>query len=207
MKILAIDVGLLNLALIGVDLPENYLERQEVILEKEIFFCELIDITQLIIECNDPNCKLYHDKIICDYMTHLFKKYKNIFESANEILVERQPPFGIVAVQELIMREYRNKCQLISPNAMLKFFGILQFEYPERKVLTEKIAMEYLSSIKIFVFNERRHDMADSLCLILYYLSIKRKEYIKKIEEEKNKIKFNKICLDLEKFKYNPDDL
>jgi hypothetical protein len=62
-----------------------------------------------------PIVELYHDKIICDYMTHLFKKFKSVFDSVDQILIERQPPTGLVAVEELIMREYRNKSKLISP--------------------------------------------------------------------------------------------
>jgi hypothetical protein len=137
-------------------------------------------------------------------MTHLFKKFKYEFDSIDLILIERQPPTGLVAVEQLIMREYRKKCKLVSPVSMLNFFGILQYEYSERKVHTEKIAMEYLSSLKVFIFNERRHDMADAFCILYYYLSMKRNEYIekqKKIEDEIITVPFKKY---LEKFKYLP---
>lgn len=202
MNILAIDVGIINLAIIGVNLNEDYLERQEVIKEDEIFMCEKIDITELVSGCRDKDCVLYHDKIICDYMMHLFKMYKKEFDSANIILIERQPLQGIVAVQELIMREYRNKSILISPNAMLNSFGILKYEYEERKVHTIKIAFEYLSGFKNFVFNERRHDMADAICILLYYLSLKRKEYTKKIEKEENKIRYAQAFKKLSEYVY-----
>ncbi len=98
MKILAIDIGLIHLAMVAVNLQKNHLEREEVIIENEIYFCELIDISKLISDCNKSKCDLYHDKIICDYMTHLFKKYKSLFDDADKILIERQPPFGFVAV-------------------------------------------------------------------------------------------------------------
>jgi len=202
MKILSIDVGLLHLAIIMVNLADDYLIREEIIVEQEVLFCDLIDITELVSDCKDHECELYHDRVICDYMMHLFKKFKNLFDSANLILIERQPPTGLVAVQELIMREYRNKSKLISPSAMLNHFGILQYEYLERKVHTEKIAMEYLGSLKVFIFNERRHDMADSLCLLLYYLFLQRKEHMKKIKDEEDRVKFNKICLDIQQFRY-----
>ncbi len=187
MKILAIDVGLLNLALIGANLPENYLERDCIIEPNDIFLCELVNIIELMKECKDPTCELLHDLIITDYTMHLFKKFKSVFESADLILIERQPPTGLVAVQELIMREYRSKSKLISPTAMLNFFRILHHEYLERKVHTEKIAMKYLGSLKIFVFNERRHDMADAFCILYYYLSLKHqenKEFVKRQEQQ-----------------------
>jgi hypothetical protein len=174
MKILSVDIGLIHLALVGVNLPENYIDREEVIIDDEVYFCELIDITQLINECDRDTCKLYHDKIICDYMSHLFEKYAEVFNDADKILIERQPPMGFVAVQELIMFKYRNKSKLISPNAMLSYFGILHFDYEVRKTHTESIAMDYLSGVKMFMFNERRHDMADAFCMIFYFVKDKK---------------------------------
>ncbi len=202
MKILSIDVGIINFAMVAVELSEDYLEREEVIKYSEIFLCELIDITELMSKCEDLECELYHDKIICDYMMHLFKKFRELFDSVDIILIERQPFTGLVAIQELIMREYRNKSFLISPRAMLNFFGILDFVYEERKVHTENIATEYLNEFKNFVFNERRHDMADSVCILLYYLSIERKSHFEMVEKDKNKLKFKQVYLDIQKFRY-----
>jgi len=184
MKILAIDIGLIHLALVCATLPDDYLTRKDDILKDEITFCDLIDITQLVSKCKDDDCELYHDKIICDYTMHLFKQYRTLFESVDKIIIERQPPFGFVSVQELIMREYRSKSELVSPNAMLKFFDLLHYTYDERKVYTEKIAMDYLGSNKIFIFNERRHDMADGVCLLIYYISNKRSIYRENMREE-----------------------
>lgn len=197
MFILSIDVGIIHLALVAIELESDYLKRDEIIIEEELTTCELIDITELIVECNDVNCELYHDKIICDYVTHLFKKYRELFDKSNEILIERQPFGGISSVQELIMKEYRNKTKLISPTAMLNFFGILHIPYDERKKYTEKIATKYLEKFKTFTFNERNHDMADCLCILLYYLSMKRKEYKEKVKSENSK-----FIKSLDQFKY-----
>lgn len=205
MEILSIDVGLYHLALVKICLAEDYLTRSEVILENEIILCDLVDITELVSNCRDPNCELYHDKIICDYMMHLFKKFRSAFDSAVLILIERQPPTGLIAVQELIMREYRNKSKLISPTAMLNSFGILHFEYLERKVHTEKIAMEYLGSIKVFVFNERRHDMADAFCILYFHLSNERKKHQKKLEEEEFRTINKTFISNMQRFRYTGD--
>jgi hypothetical protein len=111
-------------------------------------------------------------------MSHLFEKYAEVFNDADKILIERQPPMGFVAVQELIMFKYRNKSKLISPNAMLKYLGILKFDYEVRKKYTERIAMDYLSGVKMFMFNERRHDMADAFCMIFYFVKDKKERSI-----------------------------
>jgi len=86
---------------------------------------------------------------------------------------------------------------------MLNYFGLLKFEYDQRKIYTEKIAMQYLNSNKNFMFNQRRHDMSDSFCIVYYYLSLKRKEYEKLKSEQEFTSKNTKFIEDIEKFKYS----
>lgn len=207
MKILSIDVGIINFGMVGANLKDDYLERKEVILECEIFFCEYVDITQLGIECKDPNCVLFHDKLITDYMLHLFEKFKEVFDSVDKIIIERQPINGLIIIQELIIRKYREKSELVHPSSMHAFFGIRKYNCDERKEFTEKIATEYLGHLKIFVFNERRHDMADAFCILYFYLTKKRKEF-----ENKNLLlntsntDYDRTITDLSQFIYNPDE-
>lgn len=205
MRILGVDVGIIHLGLIETIVSEYFVSRETLLLPDEVKFCELVDITELVNKCDDKSCELYHDKIICDYMTHLFKMYKTHFDSADFILIERQPLTGLCAIQEIIMLNYRHKSILISPNAMLNFFGLLQYEYEIRKVKTVEIATPYLSQFKQFVFNERKHDLADSLCMIYYYLSMKRKEHTKTIEDSEDKEKFDRVYSKMKAFVYNGD--
>lgn len=203
MRIISIDVGILHLGFLEAIVSDLFVSRTELLLSDEIIYCELIDITDLVRKCDDKSCELYHDKVICDYMSHLFKKYKSQFDSADVILIERQPLMGLCAIQEIIMLNYRNKSILISPNAMLNFFGILQYEYEIRKTKTVEIATPYLSQFKDFIFNERRHDLADSLCIMYYYLSLKRIEHTKKIEDSEDKEKFDRVYSKMKAFIYN----
>lgn len=204
MKILSIDVGIIHLALVYAILRPDYLSRLETIIEEEIVFCDLIDITQLIY-CNDKDCELYHDKIICDYMLHLFKKYRKIFDESDIILIERQPITGLVAVQELILREYRSKSKLISPNAMLNYMGILNIPYEDRKKYTEKFAMNCLGSLKVFIFNQRRHDMADAFCILYYFISLKREDYKNNEKEKEHRFNNKKFIKNMELYLYKPN--
>ena len=80
-------------------------------------------------------------------------------------------------------------------------------EYLERKIHTEKIAMEYLGSLKIFVFSERRHDMADAFCILYYYLSIKRKETQEKLKELEYQTINKQFIADLQQFRYIPKNI
>ena len=197
MYILSIDVGIINLGLVGAHVNENFTLNK-------IDICKLIDIRNLL--CNDPKCELYHDSCIADYMSHLFKIYKKQFESADVILIERQPPTGLVAVQELIVYSFRNKTKMISPNSMHCYFNIGNLDYDNRKKFTVKFASDYLNGHKDFVFNQRKHDLADSVCILVYYLYNKSKEYQEKKRREewvKDNYKFTK---DIMSFRYIQDD-
>lgn len=206
MKYVAVDVGLINFSLVGATLPENYLMRETVLEESDIKICMKIDITALIYSCDDDNCKLHHEHVISDYMSHLFKKYGNIFEEADVILVERQPITGICAVQELILSNYRDKTTLVSPNAMLNFFGILHIPYDDRKPLTVEIARKYLCNFEEFQTNKRRHDMADAVCILYYYINCARVKYNDEITEKELSDKltknFGKAVVSMKKFEY-----
>jgi hypothetical protein len=132
--------------------------------------CELIDIKDLTLRCNDQDCNLNHEKLIADYMRHLFKTYKKDFDSADYIAVEKQPPTGFIAIEQIIMYEYRHKTILVYPMAMLKYLGILHLEYEERKVCTEKFADYFISDFNNYKLNERKHDMADAVCILYFFV-------------------------------------
>jgi hypothetical protein len=206
MKFLAIDVGIINLGMVGGEVDD--FGRQTVINPDEVNICKHIDITKLFGDClmdgklvND-DCKLYHEKNLCDYMMHLFAKYSELFNNADIILVERQPLCGIVSIQDLILREYRSKTLLISPNKMLNSFGILCYDYDHRKVLTTKIAEKYLSQFNVFENAERKHDMADAFCIMYFYITQKKNEYIEEQRRTLDNKMFGEACRNIKKFTY-----
>ena len=77
---MSIDVGIIHLAIIIAKLDDSWKTDNS---DFEIIFCELIDITELNIECDYIHCKFYHDKVMCDYIDHLCFKYQKEFESVN----------------------------------------------------------------------------------------------------------------------------
>ena len=91
MKVLSIDVGIINFAFTFW----NY---------GELIDFEKIDITNFIKE-NEKKC-------IAVYMKNLFEKI-SYFKEANYIIIERQPFSGIIAVQEIILSKFYNKCILM----------------------------------------------------------------------------------------------
>jgi len=181
--VLSIDIGLLNLGLSVSNLDHEF----NLI---DIIWIDLIDMTHFshkVLSKND--CKLQHTKTFCDWTNHVFQEIK-YFEEADFILIERQPPIGFVAIEQLIFSRWRHKSILISPNSMHKHFNIGQFDYVKRKEYTEKIAKTKINKnlLEQIDFYNRFHDIADSICIMLYWISKKQNEY--------NIIKRKKIFLE-----------
>ena len=187
MYIISIDIGFEHFAIIGANVsgildqseqPEQSLALPDKL--EDITLCKLINIKNLMLECSDTDCKLKHTLCISDYMAHLFKTYHDFFEKADTILIERQPPQGFVAVQELILFKYREKALLVSPNSMHKHFSMSKVQ-KLRKMFTEKFSKERLQSFPDYINNERKHDMGDAYCLLVYYLSELRSDVYRQV--------------------------
>jgi hypothetical protein len=172
MRIVAIDIGLFHLGLIQalVKIPSA-----DIVNSIQVQLCNLVNVKELSTKCTNTDCKLRHDNIISDYMMHFFERYDPVFIESDYILIERQPPAGFVAIEQIIMYKYREKCVLISPVAMLHYFGFHKFDYDVRKEHTIEFATRYLKDMPDFINNERKHDLADALCMLYYFLDVVHK--------------------------------
>lgn len=180
--VLSIDIGIIHLG-ISVSL----LDKEYNLID--IIWIHLINITEFQHPkgITHKNCNLYHTKTFCDWLEHVFRDNFDFFDMSDFILIERQPPMGIVAVEQLIFSKWRSKSILISPNSMHKFFNIGGCDYEKRKEyvvkiakikITDKVLLEQLS------WYGREHDIADSICLMLFWIKKKQEEY-KKNERQK----------------------
>lgn len=79
MYILAIDIGIINLALCGVETDARFSFVQAV-------FAKRINLSNL--KC-DVDCKLPHGAHSSYRMMHLFQSYREHFDRADMILVEQ----------------------------------------------------------------------------------------------------------------------
>lgn len=203
LKFISIDVGILNLAILEIDIKKE----KHCLKISEITNCHLINITELVEWCSDKTCTLQHNKCISDYMSHLFKEYP-IFDKADKILVERQPLFGLTAVQEIINYQYSNKVELVSPNGMHAFFGInkksgdSEKDYEMRKNFVTKYSEPYLNKFKIFNELDRKHDLADTVCLLKYWLSKENETLFKEKIEKDFKKTHSGFIKNMESFRY-----
>ena len=168
MFIISIDVGIENFALIEAICDSEFNIQH-------IYEPLHIDLRMLLSGCD---CE-YHSREVPDYMYHLFKKYKTQFTRASYILVERQPLTGITSVEDIIYWNYRNKTIKSSPNELHAYFNINEYDYDTRKKFVEKYSYSVLSKYESYVKDERKHDMADAYCILVYFL-VKQKEKLRK---------------------------
>lgn len=111
------------------------------------------------------------------YMTMIkfISEYKELFNSADLILIERQPPQGLTNIQDILAYNFSSKVKLICPRSMHKHFMISKLDYEARKQQTIKITSKYLKNCLVFENESRKHDIADAFCLALYYIEKNKK--------------------------------
>lgn len=192
MYVISIDIGFEHFAIIGAQIYDNYKLDS-------ITLCKLINIKKLVTDCNNKECTLRHDLCITDYMYHLFNVYYSEFTKADKIIIERQPPKGFVAVQELIVYEYRDKTVMVSPNAVHKHFMMPKTQ-KFRKMFTTFMANPKLSKFSDYSNNTRKHDMSDAYVQLMYYLNRENE----KLSVEENNTNFE-FAGDLKCFAYLGD--
>jgi len=187
MKVLSIDIGIINLGYVFANINSDN--------SVEVLQCNRVDIT-LITHKRVPfcDCKLYHDYCIPDYLDHFIQEYEYMFTESELILIERQPPVGITNVQDLIFTKFRPKIFFINPCSVHKHFGMSK-EYLIRKEQSQAISKKYLENFNTFNSSLRKHDMSDAMIMILYYIF---KEII-----PKNKKVLSTSTIDFENFRYN----
>jgi hypothetical protein len=189
--VLSIDIGIVNLGISVGIVDENFNI-------KEITYVDLFNITKFTHEreLEGVECKLYHTKSIADWMEHLFNEHLPLFRESDYILIERQPPCGLVAIEQIIYYKWREKCILISPRSMHKYYNIGSYDYEQRKEKTMDIATKLYywnpRAIDRYETFERKHDISDSICLMGFWVNRKKEKDIhRKNKDRLNKIKFS----------------
>lgn len=170
LQILSIDVGYHNLGLVIVSCEKNY-----TIPLVEKFY--LIDLTSL-----DKNLTFSQRNDCSTLVERLTIAYKEVFDRSDLILIESQPPQGLIAIEQLLVHMYRNKVILIHPRTMHKYFGFGS-DYEVRKEQCIFVAEYYLEMLinsyhkknldyfyaahqclEEFRALQRKHDVGDAIC-------------------------------------------
>lgn len=177
--VLSIDIGIKNLAMMLLECNENYTIS-------DIVWFELLDITDFchLDRESKKTCKLFHTKTISDWLSHIFFLHKELFDLCEIILVEKQPPQGHVSVEQLIFFHFREKCVLVYPRSVHKFYNWgPTVDYEARKLKSVDILLYRLKTtkrpwlIEQFEKLSRKHDISDAYIQASYFLFKKNLEY------------------------------
>ena len=197
-NILSIDIGIHHLGLSMSSLNDDYTFS-------EIQWTDMIDITVFKHKnvCMDE-CKLQHSKTYTDWINHVIQENNFFFEKADIVLIERQPPNGFNAIEQLLFSAFREKSYLIHPRNVHSFLGIGSFDYEQRKVYSIKTCSKYLNDeMKDHIQNmERSHDIADSICRMLYWSAKKNKEWKYKQRKDLCENEYKDIFKKLDSYRY-----
>ena len=93
--------------------------------------------------------KYIHTNDFVDLVPLFVEDHQDIFDSADKILIERQPPGGFTNIEILLNYMFKDKVILISPVSMHMHFGMRHLNYEERKERTVSIADKYIEMLKI----------------------------------------------------------
>jgi hypothetical protein len=200
--ILSIDIGIKHLGMMLIETSETYEF-------KEIIWFELVDITRFVHLDQDSktSCSLFHTKTISDWLSHVFYLNTEMFNLVEIILIERQPPQGQIAIEQLIYFNFRSKSILIHPRSVHKFLNWTSEDtYEKRKEKSVKILKRQLEKgSRTYLLNEfnqleRQHDISDAYIQALFFLHIKQKEAKRSISLGSYDVSI------LEKYAFNPLD-
>lgn len=149
MKILAIDIGYHNMGLVlaesltGPKIVVEYMKKVSLEDYKYLKTNDFVDLVPLFVE-----------------------DHQHLFDAAEKILIERQPPGGFTNIEILLHYMFKDKVKLVSPVSMHTHFGMRNLDYEQRKERTVSIMENHISEEIPY---ERKHDIADAFCMIMYY--------------------------------------
>lgn len=171
MLVASFDVGIVNLAMVVARV-----EGTEVI---KVLHLTVNDTTKFEHRrVPAEHCQLGHMKTTTDRVNHFIQERLPLLQRVDRVLIERQPIQGHTDVEQVLFMLFRDKAELVSPNAMHKFFKINHLTYEWRKVKTTEIADASFQHLDIphYFHLPRRHDIADAWCLLLFWLQTQASE-------------------------------
>lgn len=104
-------------------------------------------------------------------LCYVLDKHRLDFLKADVVIVERQPPAGLLSIQSVLYDRFRDKIALLMPQKMHRHFSIHQLDYEGRKEAVCTLARPYLREPCVAKLNRlvRKHDIADAVCFAVYY--------------------------------------
>ncbi len=190
MLLVGVDVGVTNLALSVVEVPDDCTEAR--VLDINLINTQHFEHTRV----PRRTCTLGHTGMACDRVAHVVQERQHVFDAAREIVIERQPPGGLRDVEQVFVTMFRQRCHVMAPQTMHAHIGSSGYEYDERKRVSIRVATPYVPDIESRF--AKADDVADSVCLVLTRVAQLKKVYDK---EHALQVALDR-GLDFEQFRY-----
>ncbi len=175
MIVSSIDIGIQHLGLVKFSFTPGFKK-------KTLLDFDLVDIQEFHPFGDGDTCALkYHDRCFSDWVAHVCQNFHKYFDDdVHQILIERQPPQGLVVIEQLLMSRFRDRVTLIHPRSMHCYIGSNDADYEGRKRIVERRFLKFLrqcnpSMETKFDSLERRHDVADAFCQLEFFAWTQRK--------------------------------
>jgi len=160
-KVISIDIGYHNMGVVQAEIDKEF--------EIHILDVWTIDLPKLAHRrVTRTECSIPHTGELADLLAHFIQEFNDIFMWSDTIFIERQPPGGLTSVEVLLTYVFRERVDLVSPNSMHKHFMIGHLDYENRKCKTIQIAQPYLENFIEYTNLQRKHDIADAVCMIIF---------------------------------------
>lgn len=145
---------------------------------------ECVDMTIMTHKrVSTEDCCLSHGSHIQERVAHFLQEWGHLIHEASIVLVELQPFQSAGKPFEILLKErYGSKVVLIPPRSIHKALGMGGYTYEGRKKISVTIASDFLEALvakevkgapealKAMGPMDRKHDCADAILLLIYYI-------------------------------------
>ena len=157
-RIVAVDPGILNLAWVAATVTFRPVRMTVTAYGNE-------DVTR---PCAVPGCELRRSRELWDRLRHTDEHVIRAHAArADHVLLERQPPQGLGEVTGFFYSRYPTAA-FVHPRSVHKFLGVGGFGYEGRKVMSVKIARNWIPDLDCGE-GRRMHDVADAVCMVWFW--------------------------------------
>lgn len=171
MIIVGIDPGIISVGLVCVEVSSEY----ELV---AVLACDAVNITL------ETERKGNH---VHDLITAFMKVRRPMFDAADTIVIERQPPMSAGMGLEIMFRErFGHKCVFVSPKTLHVLFNLTGFEYNARKERCVALVQHYVDGWKraevrgVDVLDkklrnlDRKHDICDAILILTAWVQTQK---------------------------------
>jgi len=173
--ILSLDIGAINMAYVFCQLSPIEVDDMDgmTYVPTPLATDRLSIVNCIHNHVSAAECTLHHSSNWCDRVAHFVAELRHILpHSPDIVLIEKQPPLGFVQIEQLLVSTFRDKMVLVNPITVHTWLGLKHGQSTRewRKEVAIKTGGHYLAQFSQYSNDDRKHDMADAMTMILFYI-------------------------------------